>query len=256
MKRWVVLSATLVLVTGPVACRRSTSAGTAASMPAAPPEQVAFDAKPPVDARFVDVPGVIEAPICSRVMIAVAEGRVVAMGEALVAGDVVVVTHPDPIALGGTGVVLGVREDFGPDRCAVKARPALAKTVVRASEAAELRWAAGAMSARLDVGATVSPDAYLGRLEGTSAVAAHSHAASWEILAAVDAHGTFVLDGVTARLGPKQIVIVPPGKTHAWTPDPGSRLVAIQMYSPPGPEQRFVALAAAAAKDAGAADPR
>ena len=26
---------------------------------------------------------------------------------------------------------------------------------------------------------------------------------------------------------------------HSWTPDPGSKLVAVQMYWPPGPEQRF-----------------
>jgi hypothetical protein len=31
---------------------------------------------------------------------------------------------------------------------------------------------------------------------------------------------------------------------HSWTPDPKSELVAIQLYAPPGPEQRFRALAA------------
>ena len=44
---------------------------------------------------------------------------------------------------------------------------------------------------------------------------------------------------------------VPPATKHAWKPDEGSTLVAIQLYTPPGPEQRFKALAAAAA-DAGA----
>jgi hypothetical protein len=44
--------------------------------------------------------------------------------------------------------------------------------------------------------------------------------------------------------------MVPPDTKHAWKPDPGSKLVAIQMYDPPGPEQRFVALANAA-RDAG-----
>jgi hypothetical protein len=40
---------------------------------------------------------------------------------------------------------------------------------------------------------------------------------------------------------------------HSYRFDPGSKLVAIQMYDPPGPEQRFVGLAAAE-KDAGASD--
>ena len=46
------------------------------------------------------------------------------------------------------------------------------------------------------------------------------------------------------------MVPVPPGVKHSWKPDPGTKLVAVQFYSPPGPEQRFKALAAAAA-DAG-----
>ena len=60
-----------------------------------------------------------------------------------------------------------------------------------------------------------SPELYLGHLEGTAPVAEHSH--------------------------------------HAWRPKAGSKLVAVQMYSPPGPEQRFVALAAAD-EDASARD--
>ena len=73
----------------------------------------------------------------------------------------------------------------------------------------------------------------------------HVHEGSWEIVAAIEASGTFSLDGKEERLRPQQIVLVPPGTKHAWKPDPGTKLVAIQMYSPPGPEQRFYALAAA-----------
>ena len=53
----------------------------------------------------------------------------------------------------------------------------------------------------------------------------------------------FTLDGKEQRLGPHEIVRVPPGVKHSWKPDPGSKLVAVQMYAPPGPEQRFKALA-------------
>lgn len=207
--------------------------------------------EPPITASFVDAPGKIEAPICSRLLIAIAKGKVVVMGETLRVGDVLAVTHPDPIKLEGTGLVLVARRDFDATLCGVKARPALDKKVVRASASADLRWAAGTMSAHLDVGPKISPDLYLGRLGGTAGVAEHAHEASWEILAAVEANGTFVLGGTEGHLGPRQIIMVPPGSKHAWKPEPGSALVAIQMYSPPGPEQRFVGLAAGD-KDAGA----
>jgi mannose-6-phosphate isomerase-like protein (cupin superfamily) len=207
-------------------------------------------AEAPITASFVDAPGKIEAPICSRLLIAVARGKVIAMGETLGAGDVLVVTHPDPIKLDGAGLVVVARRDFDTELCGVKTRPALDKKIVRASSAPDLRWAGGTMGAHLDVGAKLSPDVYLGRLDGTAGVAEHTHPGSWEILAAVEASGTFVLDGTEAHLGPRQITMIPPGAKHAWKPDPGAKLVAIQMYSPPGPEQRFVGLAAAE-KDAG-----
>jgi hypothetical protein len=37
---------------------------------------------------------------------------------------------------------------------------------------------------------------------------------------------------------------VPPSVRHAYRPDPGTGIVAFQMYAPPGPEQRFKKLAA------------
>lgn len=207
--------------------------------------------EPPITASFVDAPGKIDTPLCTRLLIAIAKGKVIAMGETLTVGDVMVVTHPDPIKLEGTGLVLVARRDFEPDVCGVKTRPALDKRLVRANAAPELRWAGGTMSGHLDVVGRASPDVYLGRLEGTAAVAEHDHPASWEILAAVEANGTFVLDSTEGHLGARQIIVIAPGSKHAWKPEPGSKLVAIQMYSPPGPEQRFVALAAAE-KDAGA----
>ena len=66
----------------------------------------------------------------------------------------------------------------------------------------------------------------------------------------VDAAGTFVLDGKEVRMKPRTVALVPPDTQHEWRPDPGSSLRAVQIYFPPGPEQRFVGLAAAE-KDAG-----
>jgi len=208
-------------------------------------------AEPPVKARFVDTPGKLEAALCARTLVAVVKGKVTAMSETLGAGDVLVVESGDPFDTTGAGTVVWAQTGIVP--CPVRSRPAMRKTVIRATSAAKLEWASRTMSAHLDVTPVASPELYLGRLEGTAPVAEHSHASSWEILAALDANGTLVLDGTEGHVGPRQIVMIPPGAKHAWKPEAGSKLVAIQMYAPPGPEQRFVALAAAD-KDAGARD--
>lgn len=208
--------------------------------------------EPPAKVSFVDVPGALDAAPCAHVLVAIAKGNVKAAGETLSAGDVLAIAHPDATKLEGLpgGLAVVAVEKIEP--CDVLSKPAAVKKVVRAKDAPELRFAGGAMAVHLDVGAKVSPTLYMGRLEGTAPVAEHTHPTSWELLAAVEAKGTFVLEGTEGKLGPRQVVMVPPGAKHAWRPDPGSKLVAIQLYSPPGPEQRFVALAAAD-KDAGVA---
>jgi mannose-6-phosphate isomerase-like protein (cupin superfamily) len=218
----------------------------------------------PVIARFVDAPVRLEASQCRRGLLAVVKGTVVALGETLAVGDVLVVSH-GTAAFEATGTGTSVWATTAIPSCAVLSLLPLDKAVVRGAATPKVEWAGGTMSARLDVRATgpkapsPAPELYLGRLEGTASVAEHDHATSWEILAAVEASGSFVLDGVDHRLGARQIVTVPPGVKHAWRPDPGAKLVAIQMYAPPGPELRFGALAAAdkaAVKDAGPRDAR
>jgi len=212
--------------------------------------------EPPVSARFVDAPAKIDDGLCVTTMLAVVKGSLSVAGESLAPGDVLVLKNADAGEVKGAGLFVEARTKSAP--CAVRDRdrPAQAKTVVRAKAAPKLAFAGGKMSARLDVDAKTSPDVYLGRLEGSAGVPEHDHASSWEILAAVDAAGTFTLGGEEHHLGPKQVVVVPPGTKHSWKPDTGSKLVAVQMYAPPGPEQRFVALAEAEKtdrKDAGVA---
>jgi quercetin dioxygenase-like cupin family protein len=219
----------------------------------------------PVKARFVDAPAKLEASQCQRGLLAVVKGTVTALGETLAAGDVLVVSHGTaPFDATGRDATMLWASTAIPD-CAVLSLLPLSKAVVRGAATPKLEWAGGTMSARLDVetagpkSPSPSPELYLGRLEGTAAVAEHDHPTSWEILAAVDASGTFVLGGTEHHLAARQIMIIPPGAKHAWKPEPGSKLVAIQMYSPPGPELRFGALAAAdkaAVKDAGPRDAR
>jgi mannose-6-phosphate isomerase-like protein (cupin superfamily) len=120
----------------------------------------------------------------------------------------------------------------------------VAPRVVRAAEGQHLRWAKGAMGATLMARADTSPMAYVGWLDGTLPVPLHSHPSSCEVIVAVDAEGTFRLAGASARLEPGGIVSIQAGAPHAWQPDPGTALRALQIYTPPGPEQRFIERAA------------
>lgn len=242
------LVGSLALVVAGCGGSRSAEPGSA-SVPSAsasaPAPRPAAGAAPGLVVRFLE-PGTqkLEPMVCGRAAVVAAAGEATAGGVALAAGDILFVTHPQALTVEvqATSTVVLAVQTFA---CDVLARPAEARRLVRASEARELRWAGGAMSAHLDVGKELSPDLYLGRLAGSAAVAEHVHEGSNETLVALEAAGTFTIDGKEHRLGPKQIVFVPRGTKHSWKPDAGSKLVAVQLYDPPGPEQRFVALARA-----------
>lgn len=238
------------VLSGPTADRAATADAPA---PATLPEASAPTT--PALISLVEGSKKIEAPVCSRLYVVAAKGDVTveSLGtrkakDALSQGDVLVVLHPEPVEVKAPGLAVEVVRDFS---CTTRDRPAPEKTLVRAKDVPELSWARGAMRAKLLVGTKLSPELYIGWLEGTAAVPEHDHPTSIETVVAMEAAGTFTLDGKESRLGPRQIVSVPKGTKHAWKPDPGSKLVAIQLYEPPGPEQRFLTLAAAE-KDAGA----
>jgi mannose-6-phosphate isomerase-like protein (cupin superfamily) len=194
----------------------------------------------PVEAAFAEAPARVPASRCARLFVAVASGEAAAAGEKLHEGDVLVLARQAEVAVSGRALLLVARR-------AVACEGEAEKTLVRGGAAEELTWAGGRMHAHLDVGTGLSPEIYFGRLAGTASVAEHTHPGAWEVLAAVEAAGTFTIAGEPHRLGAREILAVPPDTKHAWAADPGSRLVALQMYDPPGPEQRFVGLAKAAA---------
>ena len=242
-----------------VACQREKT-GTIAGPPltiapssttATSPLRWTSDAEP-VQAAFVDLSSspaaLVRLPLgtCEMLVVRPVKGSASALGESLEAGDTLLVQGEGALEVTGQGlaVLAAVRER------PCDPAPAITKKIVRASAAPELAWGSpstGQMRARLDVDEETTPYAYIGRLEGTAPVAEPAYPGTWEILCAVEAAGTFTLDGKSRRLGPRAIVAVPPDTKHAWQPDPGSTLVAIQIYDPPGPEQRFKSLAAAAA---------
>ena len=232
----------------------------------APPDQgsavaAPSDSGPPITATFIDL-SASGAPLktrpCDRIVVSVASGKGSALGEELAPGDFLVAFGDGSFDVRGQGVALvAALRPAPPNTCTrgPKDPPVpLDHRVVRAATAPELTWGGGKMHAHLDVEADPS-GVYFGRLEAAAPVAEHAHEGSWEVLGAVDGAGTFTIDGKPLRVAPRTVVAVPPKTKHAWTPDPGSSLVAVQFYSPAGPEQRFRALAAAANAPADAGAP-
>jgi hypothetical protein len=205
---------------------------------------------PPVMAKLVEVTATgATIPIGSRcdvLYIAVAKGTVATSGQSLATGDVLMASSfagPGALDLKGSGLVVAITSLHDCTSPSTASAGPLAVRVARAGDAKDLAWAGGAMHAHLDLEKDVSPDVYVGRIEGTAPVAEHDHGPSWEILSAIEASGTFTIDGIPRHIAGPVIIAVPPGRKHSWQPDPGTKLVAIQVYAPPGPEQRFKTLA-------------
>ncbi len=203
---------------------------------------------PPLTAELVDVDAKgfhWEHVACEQRIVVVVDGTVKVLGETLGKGDALTVRGKGAYDVTGTKAVLVRAIARGAGGCEPESYSTLAKKVFRAKNVKPLVWAGGAMQATLLVEKDDAPLAYVGLLEGTAPVAEHVHDGSWEVLCAIDAAGDFTLAGQKARLGPRQCVSVPPATKHAWSPDAGSKLRAVQFYVPAGPEQRFRGLAAA-----------
>jgi mannose-6-phosphate isomerase-like protein (cupin superfamily) len=180
---------------------------------------------------------------CQDYVVSVAKGHATALKQELAEGDSVVdrTVLASDITVSGTGLAVVTQITT---RCAGGSFPP--PTKIAATRAPELTWANGAMHAHLDIEDELHGDAYFGRLSGTASVPEHVHDTSTEILIALEASGTVIIDGKAQHLGSRQVVAIPPGAKHSWIPDAGTKLVAFQMYAPPGPEDRFKALASGA----------
>lgn len=246
MRAWRALLAAAIASLASGACAQE-KVGTVQGPPllAAPVES---DPRPTLD--FVDVGAApprsekITLRACEEVLVASVSGGVSVLGEELAQGDVLVAMGSGSLEVASAQPKARVAIARVVPKGPCGSSGPIAKHVAKAAAAKELTWAGGQMHANLDVETSVSPNAYMGRLRGTGKVAEHNHPDSWELLCAIDAAGTFTLGGEEKRLTSGQCVAVPPGVKHQWTPDPGSTLSAVQVYVPPGPEQRFRALAA------------
>lgn len=129
-----------------------------------------------------------------------------------------------------------------------RSRPSPVATVDLAA-APDLAWGKGAMHARLGFeGGRASLGLLLASKDAP--VPPHAHDAEWEILAALTADGTAKRAAAPGETDMTEIpvtdgtvVAMPKGVLHAWVPGGTKPLFAVQMYLPPGPEQRFKKLA-------------
>ena len=164
----------------------------------------------PPTVRFASLPVTLARSPCGVAMVVIVKGTANGAGQKLAPQDIFLVHGPKGETVGGPGEAIVVESPPDASCTSAGGRPE-SPQVVRAGQTKPLAWAKGAMRAWLDVDTTRSPGLYLGRLEGTSAVPDHAHERSWELLAAIDGAGTFTLDGVPSRLGPRQVVVVPAG---------------------------------------------
>lgn len=216
----------------------------AASVAASASTQQASEEGPPVTASFIDLGAgesarSVPVPPCTEALVTPVRGTVTASSMALAQGDIAAIRGQSSVVVRGDGTVLVAKARL--QACA--APPLLA--VVKADPSHDLSFMHGAMHARLDLdNRSLAPSFYFGHLSGTATVPEHAHEGTWELLCAVEASGTFTLAGTPSHLGAHTCVTVPPDTKHSWKPDAGSTLTALQMYWPPGPEQRFKKLAA------------
>ncbi|HZF54362.1 MAG TPA: hypothetical protein VE093_37205 [Polyangiaceae bacterium] len=135
-------------------------------------------------------------------------------------------------------------------KLAWKDRPAPLQ-VVDLNASSDLAWGGGAMHARMGIEGDAQK-ASLGVLMASkdAPVPEHKHEGSWEILIALRAEGTArraataeATETAPLKMTDGMVVAIPKGALHAWEPAGTKPLIALQIYVPPGPEQRFKKLA-------------
>jgi quercetin dioxygenase-like cupin family protein len=77
-------------------------------------------------------------------------------------------------------------------------------------------------------------------LEPGAAVPEHVHESSVELLYVLEGEAEMTVGGKTLRVGPETAVRIPKGARHSARVVGGKALRGLQVYTPGGPEQRFV----------------
>lgn len=117
------------------------------------------------------------------------------------------------------------------------------------SSVARLRWAEGRFAAAIaQEGELVDASLTLLGIAGGASVPEHSHDDAWELLVILQGAGTMTLGSGDAQrtieVRPGSTLRIPRAVPHAFVASPGDAVIAVQLYTPPGAEQRFKKLAA------------
>lgn len=105
-------------------------------------------------------------------------------------------------------------------------------TAVRAAEL-RYRQLPGRLAADPFAGVEAASSVRVVRLRRTPGRTAHRHPHSEEIVYVVEGHGAMWLGETWVRLGPGDLVRVPPGVPHATVPDPGTEMRLVCFFPHP-----------------------
>lgn len=154
------------------------------------------------------------------------------------------------VVLANTSSTLAAELDkLGKDKTIAWSKRATPVSAFELSQKADLAWGGGAYHARLayEQGGEGNPPASLSWLamSKNATVPEHTHDKEWEFLVLVDGDGELLrkTGGNTAIAG-STFTSIAPGVAHSFKPAGTKPTYAIQMYWPPGPEQRFKKMAA------------
>lgn len=208
---------------------------------------------------------------CQDVLLFVAEGVLVASGTGIGTLDAPATLYPgDAVRFGPEGdarventgseivratLAIARREGTGaplytvPDEAERCPEPIAPDPLVRPMRVAHRATAAplvvsdGHLEVRilLDADGSGAMHAGLAVLEGDpeTRVAPHVHDAAAELLFIEEGEGTMTIGERTLAVRPGIVVYVPEGVVHSFEPTGARPLVALQVYAPSGPEQRF-----------------
>lgn len=158
----------------------------------------------------------------------VAKGRTYALGASDTGTHVLFVAIPGGVETAARGGTL-------PDEAAAGAR--LKAPELHPKAKAKRYPRTGGATTILVEGAPHVASVGLIEMDAGAQVPTHAHDQETELLYVLGGSGTMTVDGVDMPIGPSTVVQIPPATPHSFVA--AEAVTAIQIYAPPGPEQRF-----------------
>jgi quercetin dioxygenase-like cupin family protein len=154
------------------------------------------------------------------------------------------------VVAGTSGTLAEQVDKFGKDKSITWGKRSSPVTSFELGAKQPISWGGGAYHARLayEAGGEGNPTASMGLLtmSKNASVAEHTHDKEWEFLAIVEGEGELHKKaGGKTPISGSTFVSVNPGNPHSFKASGSKPTIAIQMYWPPGPEQRFKKMAEA-----------